>query len=82
VKVARPKIFDIVSRLYPLRRRINVRKNGSIVYASDLFEGSISDRAIIEKSGFLDKINPGDLILADRGFTINIDNRSIRSYAY
>jgi hypothetical protein len=27
-------------------------------------------RAIIEKSGFLDKINPGDLILADRGFTI------------
>jgi hypothetical protein len=29
-----------------------------------------SDRAIIEKSGILDKINPGDLILADRGFTI------------
>lgn len=36
---------------------IGVAPNGAlvmIVYVSDLFEGSISDRAIIEKSGFLD----------------------------
>ncbi|XP_063406670.1 uncharacterized protein LOC143049696 [Mytilus galloprovincialis] len=49
---------------------IGIAPNGSIVYVSDLFEGSISDRAIIEQSGFLDYINPGDLVLADRGFTI------------
>ncbi|CAG2200252.1 unnamed protein product [Mytilus edulis] len=46
---------------------IGVAPNGAIVYVSDLFEGSISDRAIIEQSGFLNYINPGDLILADRG---------------
>ena len=49
---------------------IAVAPNGSIVYVSDLYEGSISDRAIVEKSGFLDTINSGDLVLADRGFTI------------
>lgn len=49
---------------------IGVAPNGYIVYVSDLFEGSISERAIIEKSGFSNKTNPGDLILADRGFTI------------
>jgi len=49
---------------------IGVAPNGSIVFVSDLFEGSISDRSIVEKSGFLDYINPGDLVLADRGFTI------------
>ena len=49
---------------------IGVAPNGSIVYVSDLFEGSISDRSIVEKSGFLDYINPGDLVLANRGFTI------------
>ena len=49
---------------------IGVAPNGAVVYVSDLYEGSISDRSIVEKSGFLDKINPGNLILADRGFTI------------
>ncbi|XP_053391955.1 uncharacterized protein LOC128554672 [Mercenaria mercenaria] len=44
--------------------------NGAIVYVSNPFEGSISDRNIVEKSGFLNFLNPGDLILADRGFTI------------
>ena len=34
------------------------------------FEGSISDRQITKDSGFLDKIMPGDVVLADRGFTI------------
>ena len=49
---------------------IGVAPNGAIVCVSDLFEGSISDRAIVEKSGFLNYMNPGDLVLADRGFTI------------
>ena len=40
------------------------------MYCSDCFEGSISDRKIVEKSGFLDFIEEGDLVLADRGFTI------------
>ena len=49
---------------------VGVAPNGSIVYVSDLYEGSISDRAIVEKCGFVDTLNPGDLVLADRGFLI------------
>ena len=44
---------------------------GALMFASDAFEGSISDRDITIKSGFLDYIVPGDVVLADRGFTIH-----------
>ena len=37
---------------------------------SDLFAGSISDKKIVQDSGFLDKIEYGDDIMADRGFLI------------
>ena len=37
---------------------------------SKLYTGSISDREIVRKSGFLDSIEPGDAIIADKGFNI------------
>ncbi|XP_053402271.1 uncharacterized protein LOC128557834 [Mercenaria mercenaria] len=49
---------------------VAVAPNGSIMFVSEVFEGSISDRDIVIKSGFLDLLNPGDTIMADRGFNI------------
>ncbi|XP_006818135.1 uncharacterized protein LOC102802862 [Saccoglossus kowalevskii] len=49
---------------------VGIAPNGAVTYLSDLFEGAASDRNIVIESGFLDKLEPGDLILADRGFTI------------
>ncbi|KAK6175897.1 hypothetical protein SNE40_014273 [Patella caerulea] len=40
------------------------------MFVSDTFEGSISDKDIVLKSGFLDHLVPGDVIMADRGFNI------------
>lgn len=37
---------------------------------SDAFEGSISDKDSIITSGFLDFLENGDIIMADRGFVI------------
>ena len=37
---------------------------------SKLYTGSISDKEIVLKSGFLDSIEPGDAIVADKGFNI------------
>ena len=37
---------------------------------SKLFSGSISDKEIVRKSGFLEQINPEDRIMADKGFNI------------
>ena len=39
-------------------------------FVSKLYSGSISDREIVNVSGFLDKLNPGDAVMADKGFSI------------
>jgi hypothetical protein len=52
---------------------IGILPNGTVCFVSDWFEGSISDNDIVRQSGFLDKINPGDLVMADRGFLIKQD---------
>ena len=49
---------------------IAVAPNGAATFVSDLYEGSISDKDIFARCGILDYINPGDLVLADRGFTV------------
>ena len=44
--------------------------------------GSVSDKHLIVKSGFLSKLLPGDIVLADRGFDIAKDvARSARMQA-
>ena len=49
---------------------IAVTPHGSACFISDLFEGSISDRDIFCRSGIIDFINPGDVLLVDKGFKI------------
>jgi hypothetical protein len=48
-----------------------VAPNGSCVFVSPLYPGSVSDANIVEHSRFLDQLIPGDLILADKGFNIH-----------
>ena len=54
---------------------IGISPIGSITFISQLFEGSISDREIVRKSGILEPTlwNSGDSVMADRGFTISDD---------
>ena len=47
-----------------------VSPNAAIVWSSKLYPGSTSDVAITEHSKLLKQFVPGDLILADKGFTI------------
>lgn len=44
---------------------------GAVNFISEAFVGSISDREIIIKSGFLDIVTKGDAILADKGFDVS-----------
>jgi AraC-like DNA-binding protein len=48
-----------------------VAPNGTITYCSKLYPGSTSDVAIVRHSKVMSKFSPGDLILADKGFTIH-----------
>jgi hypothetical protein len=47
---------------------LGVVPSGGACYISHAFEGCISDREIVRQSGFLDYLEPGDIVLADRGF--------------
>jgi len=47
-----------------------VAPNGALVFSSDLYPGSTSDAAIVEHSCLLDQLQPGDMVLADKGFNI------------
>lgn len=49
---------------------IGCTPNGGISFVSDVYEGSISDRNIVIKSKFADYLCPGDVVLADKGFTV------------
>ena len=49
---------------------IAVAPNGTGVFVSQLYEGAISDREIFKKCGIMDHLDPGDLVLVDRGFIV------------
>lgn len=49
---------------------IAVSPQGTIMFISNGYGGRASDKHITETCGLLDKLSPGDLILADRGFLI------------
>ena len=65
-----------------LKSLIGVDPNGGIMFVSQLFEGSIFDKQIVLRSGFLEtvkqkvqcgEIKVGDAIMADKGFDIGDD---------
>ena len=49
---------------------VGVAPNGVVTYSSKLYPGSISDKAIVQLSGFLNHLSAGDIIFADKGFVI------------
>ena len=56
-----------------LKFLIGISPNGCITFLSRCYGGRASDRHIVRESSFLDKVSPGDTILADRGFPIAED---------
>jgi hypothetical protein len=52
---------------------LGIAPSGAITFISQLYPGSMSDREIVIRSGFLDPklVEKGDAVMADRGFTIH-----------
>jgi len=49
---------------------IGINRSGAVIFISDAHGGSISDRELFERSGLIDLLRGGDVILCDRGFNI------------
>ena len=49
---------------------IGIIPSGVIAYVSSTYEGSISDKKLVEVCGISEKLECGDEIMADKGFQI------------
>ena len=54
----------------PAKLLVGNQPCGTIIFLSKVYVGSISDAEIVKKSQFLDLIERGDDVMADRGFNI------------
>ena len=68
--VARAQTWSNYKHHNTVKVLIGITPQGTISFLSKAWGGRASDKFMTEHSGFLDRLHPGDLILADRGFTI------------
>ena len=78
VKVNIPSSLLLQSQTYSSYKSANTLKGliaispaGHVTFVSSLYTGSIADKELVERSGFLSLLRRGDEVMADRGFTID-----------
>ena len=65
------KLFSSYKNHVTLKGLVGIAPSGAITFISQLYSGSISDREIVERSGFLKlEFDNGDTVMADKGFTV------------
>lgn len=76
VRIQRPSALNAQRQTFSPYKHYNTYKvligctpDGYITYVSRLWGGSSSDKAILETSGLLDKLEAGDALMVDKGFT-------------
>lgn len=65
------ELFSSYKNHTTLKGLIGIAPNGAVTFISQLYTGSISDREIVIRSGFLaQEFSEGDSVMADKGFSI------------
>ena len=57
---AKQLTFSSYKNTNTLKALVGITPSGSVCFISDLYGGSISDKEITSKSGFIDKLHRGD----------------------
>ena len=68
--LARAQTFSNYKHHNTIKILIGITPQGSICCVSDSWGGRTCDKFLTENCGFLDKLVPGDVVMADRGFTV------------
>ena len=68
--LARAQTFSSYKHHNTVKVLIGITPRGTISFVSKAWGGRTSDKCLTENCGIIDKLLPGDLVLADRGFTI------------
>ena len=83
-EMEKPSSLNLQSACYSSYKSRNTMKallgitpSGVVCYVSELFPGSTSDKEITALSGFLDKLQPGDQVMADKGFNCQDELASV-----
>jgi len=65
------ELFSSYKNHTTLKGLIGISPSGAVTFVSSLYTGSISDREIVQRSGFLDlPFDDNDSVMADKGFTV------------
>ena len=65
------ELFSSYKNHTTLKGLVGISPGGAITFISHLYTGSVSDREIVRRSGFLDlPFNDNDSVMADKAFTI------------
>lgn len=62
--------FSTYKNANTVKTVITISPAGLVTHLSPAYAGSTSDRQIMERSDLLSKLDPGDIVLADKGFNI------------
>ena len=69
--LARAQTFSSYKHHNTVKVLIGITPQGSISFVSKAWGGRTSDKFLTENCGLMNKLLPGDLVMADRGFTVH-----------
>ena len=69
--LARAQTFSSYKHHNTVKVLIGIMPQGTISFVSEACGGRTSDKFLTENCGILNQLLPGDLVLADRGFTVH-----------
>jgi len=69
--LARAQTFSSYKHQNTIKILLGITPQGSISFVSKAWGGKTCDKFLTKNCGFLNKLLPGDMVMADKGFTIS-----------